>query len=73
MWKAVAFGMLRKEALAIDRHIENSAAAGLELGFDAECLLEFRSQTGRSGLIISDRAVFDVDLHAHNLDQAPTA
>lgn len=73
MRKAIALGMLRKEALAIDGHIEDSAATRFQLGLDAECILEFRSQTGCSRPIVSDRAVFDVDLHAHNLDQAPIA
>jgi len=71
--EAIAFGELRKEELAIDADIEHPAAAGFEFGIDTEAALEFCSQTDRSGLVVSDRAVLDVKLHAHNLDQAPTA
>ena len=42
---------------------------GFQLGVDPEGLLQFGRQTGGCGLVVSDRAVLDVDLHAPTLSR----
>ena len=61
--------MLREQQLTIDSDVEDAAAAGFQLGVDPEGLLQFGRQTGGCGLVVSDRAVLDVDLHAPTLSR----
>ena len=65
--EAVAFGVLREEQLAIDGHVEDAAASCFQLGVNAQSLLQFGRQTGSRGLVVSNRAVLDVDLHMSTL------
>jgi hypothetical protein len=56
--------MLRIDQLAVDPHVEHAAAALLEDGLTACLLLDVRRQTGGAWEVVSDDAVFDLDLHA---------
>lgn len=63
---SVAFAELVEHALAVDEDVELAATAGVELSHDAEFVLQFRSQTGRAGEVVSNLAVFDADLHGED-------
>jgi hypothetical protein len=52
-----------ENALALDRHIEASAAAADDLAVDAELFLDLSRQTGGSGKVVSNAAVLDSDMH----------
>ena len=65
------FGGGRKAAGAVPRinqftargNIEHASSAFDEVGFNADCLFDFRRQTGGLRQIVSSRAVGDGDLH----------
>jgi hypothetical protein len=62
--------VLRVELLALDDDVEDAVVALDELDLDvllAEPRLELGDQTGRLGLVVSTRAVGDLDLHARLL------
>lgn len=51
-------------ALAVDVHLEHAAPARDELDLYARQIApDLGGQTGRPGLVVSDRAVFDADVH----------
>lgn len=70
MREAITFGVLGEEQLAIDRHVEDAPAARLQLGVNTQSLLQLGRQTGSRGLVVSNRAVLDVDLHGPTLSPA---
>ncbi len=56
-------GFLAENDISIGRDVKNAAAAGDELGFHAELLLNRLRQTGGSREVVSLRAVGDRDFH----------
>jgi hypothetical protein len=57
---------LGKHQLPVHRHLEGAAGRFLEFHLQpGKLLLELGGQTGRPGLIASNDAVFDSDLHDH--------
>jgi hypothetical protein len=65
-------GLFRKDQLAIDFHFENSATGRDELRGDLELSLDFISQTGRLGSVVSNLAILDGDLHGDPSRQRST-
>jgi len=65
--REAVYGALREDQLAVEPHVEDSAAALDELRRDAELFFDLRRQTGGAGSIVSNDAVFDGQLviHAH--------
>jgi hypothetical protein len=55
--------VLRPDQVPVDRHVEDAAVAGDEPGLDLEFLLDRGRQTGGDGIVVSDAAVLDGDLH----------
>jgi hypothetical protein len=56
--------MLGVDHLPVHLDVEDAAVTGLELGVDAEVLLEIGRQTGGAGKIVSLRAIGDPNVHA---------
>ena len=56
-------GFFRKDQLAVDFHLENPAAGSDELRGELEMFLDFVSQTGCLGSVVSNLAILDGDLH----------
>jgi hypothetical protein len=54
---------LRIDELSVDLHIEDPSGTGDQLGFDSELLLDRAGQTGGDGIIVSDLAELDGDVH----------
>lgn len=54
---------LGKDQLAVDTHFKDPAAALTERDGGAELPLELRRQTGGAGLVVSNHAVEDLDVH----------
>ena len=58
-------GLLREHQVAVHCHLEDSAGGRHQPDFGVgELLLQLSRQTGGSGLVVSDDAVFDDDPHA---------
>ena len=55
--------MFGEDELIIHRHIKDTSAAGDEPRLDANFLSDLSRQTGGSGEVISNGAVFDADVH----------
>jgi hypothetical protein len=56
--------VLRVDALAVEGHVEHPTVPALEASGDAELLLDGGLQTGGLGVVVSFRAVGDLDVHA---------
>lgn len=54
-------GLLGEQRLAVEADLEDPVLALDQLRIEAETLLQFGRQTGGSGLVVSNDAVFDVD------------
>lgn len=57
---------LREDELSVDLHVENAPSALDELRRTSKLVCEFRGHPGRVGLVVSDDAVFDGDVHGSN-------
>jgi hypothetical protein len=68
--KAVGL-VLRVDALAVERHVEDPAVTALEAGGDSELLLDGGLQTGGLWVVVSFGAVGDLDVHAPFLLSGP--
>src|SRR5262245_14286014 len=55
--------LLREDLLTVDRDLEDAAARAHQRGLDAERLLQLGRQTGGPRLVVSLRAVFDLEFH----------
>ncbi len=60
--KAVG-GFLGKNQIAVYHDFEHAIGAFDEVGLDRQGILQFRGQTGRVGLVVSNPAIFNIDLH----------
>ena len=58
--------ILREDLLVPDSDVEDSSAAADDRGVDLEFLLDLSRQTGGSGKVVSNAAVFDRDLHGRS-------
>jgi len=56
-------GLLGKDQLLIDFHLEHPTARGDEFRFHLEFIPDGASQTGGAWFVVSNLAVFDGDLH----------
>lgn len=61
--------LLAEQELIAGFHVENSAVAGDELGFDVVCFLDRGRQTGGLGEVVSLGAVGDADLHGRGASE----
>jgi len=59
-----ARGLLGVDQVAVQDHLEDAAGGRDQLGVQIELVLELGRQTGGDGLVVSDLAVFDGELHA---------
>ncbi len=55
--------MLGKKQATVDGDVEDSAATPYQDRLESETLLDLSRQTGGSGKVVSNTAVFDLDLH----------
>jgi len=56
-----------KDLFPVHDDVEDPAVVGDEVRVDAECVLEFRRQTGGLGFVVSLRAEVNIDL-SHRYD-----
>lgn len=69
--EAAVAPLLVPDPLAVDVHDEVAAAAGDELDLDRGVLpFDRGSQTGRPGLVVSNRAILDRHMHVASLTQS---
>lgn len=55
--------MLGKKQATVDGDVEDPAATAYQDRLESETLLDLSRQTGGSGKVVSNNAVFDLDLH----------
>jgi hypothetical protein len=58
-----AQGAFAEDQLAVERHFEDAVARRDQLGLESALPLEVCRQTGGDGLVVSDLAVFDGQIH----------
>jgi hypothetical protein len=63
---AIPFVELAVDDLAVDGHVEDAPAALDQACLDTERFLQFGSQTGCPGKVVSDPAIGDRDVHVCN-------
>jgi len=63
--------LLGKQKLSVDRYIKYSSGRRNQVRLDVEFLAELRRQTGGAGLIVSNDAVSDRDIHGQNRSPGP--
>ena len=61
------FLVFGEDALGVDGHLEDAAAAADDLAVDSELFLDFRRQTGGARQVVSNSAVINFDLHIRSL------
>jgi hypothetical protein len=55
--------LLRENQLSVHFHLENASAGRDELGFNLVTVLDLGSQTDCLGIVVSNLAEFDGDMH----------
>ena len=65
--------MFGKDQVVVDLDVEDAALAADELGVDAETVLDFSRETRGGGLVVSNYAVRDADVHGAMLHILPGA
>jgi hypothetical protein len=65
VFRKATLGLLREHQLAIELHLEDTAFALDQARFNAEAFLNLVRQTGGSGFVVSNYAVFDRNLVGH--------
>ena len=58
--------VLRVDALAVKGHVEHPTVPALEASGDSELFLDGGLQTGGLGVVVSFRAVGDLDVHGYS-------
>ncbi len=63
MFREAVEGLLAEDEVAVDLDLEDATAGGDQFGLQVVALAQLIRQTGGTGLVVSNLAVLDGDLH----------